>query len=71
MQPAGGIHQEHVAAPGLGRGIGIVGHGGGVGAGALGDHRHGIAFAPDLQLFHGRGAECVCRRQHHALALGS
>src|SRR5690625_341776 len=49
VQPACGIGDEHVEVAGPGRLEGIIDDRGAVGSGVLGDDRHPVALAPDLQ----------------------
>ena len=70
VQAAGGVRDQHVGAPGLGRLNRVVDHAGGIRTGELGDHRNAVALAPHLQLLHGGGPEGVAGGQHHVLAFG-
>ena len=68
VQAAGGVDDEDVYAARGGGLQRVVGDGGGIGAGALGDDRDVVARAPGLQLFDGGGAEGVARGEHDFFA---
>ena len=69
VQPAGGVHDEHVEAARLGLLAGVVGHAGRVAALLVLDDLAADPLAPDGQLLDGRGAEGVAGGDHHLLAL--
>ena len=69
VEAAGGVDQEHVGAPGPGRGQAVEGDRGRVGALLVADHRGADAVGPDGQLLGGGGPEGVGGGQHRLLAL--
>ena len=69
VQAAGGVDDEHIHMAGAGGFQSVVGDGGRVGAVGLGDDGDGVAFAPDLELLDGGGAEGVARGQQDAVAV--
>ena len=64
VQPAGGVHDEHVEAAGLGFFAGIVGHAGRVAALLAFDDVAAEPLAPDRELLDGGGAESIAGRDH-------
>ena len=64
LQSSGGVGQQHVEPACPCRLDGVVDHGGRVSAGLLGDHRHLVAFTPDLQLLDGRRTIGVAGCEH-------
>ena len=69
VQPAGGVADDDIAAPGLGRGDGVKHHGSGVGPLLVFDKGHPGPVRPDLQLLDGSGPEGIRRPQDDGLAL--
>ena len=68
VQPAGGVHDQHVELPGLGLLAGVVGHAGRVAALLVLDDLAAEPLAPDGQLLDGGRPEGVAGRHHHLLA---
>ena len=68
VQAAGGVNDEDINAACGGRLERVVGDGGSVGAGALGDDRDVVACAPGLELFNGGGAEGIACGKHDFFA---
>ena len=67
VQPAGGIGNQHIDVARLGGLQGIEDHRCGIGAAALGHHRHLIALTPGLELFDRGRPKGVAGRQHHTM----
>ena len=69
VQPAGGVHDQHVEAAGLGLFAGVVGHAGRVAALLVLDDLAAEPLAPDGQLLDGGRPEGVAGGHHHLLAV--
>src|SRR3970282_854459 len=68
VQPAGGVDEQYVDAPVLGRLNAVVNDRGGVGAGAMFDDVHTGTLPPGVKLLDGGGAKGVRGDQQDFLA---
>jgi hypothetical protein len=69
VQSSGGVGDEHVGTARLRRLQRVEGDRGRVGILSLGDHRHAVALAPDLQLCHRGRTERIAGGEHQRTPL--
>ncbi len=69
LQPAGGVHQQHIRPAGARFCDGVERETRRIRSLRAGDHRRADARPPDLQLLDGGGPECVARREHNLSTL--